>query len=1138
MSDTSTKTDINQDKSPDQPDPGKPYRLGLYGTFLYGDLEFTGRTGVSINKESNEKSIYVFLEKVGKPLGVGDLIRAFDDRFKDADLPDVLGKLPAVKSIFIKYGSTVDESKFEIGLKTQIEINDKTPPLDITLLYRYDKTKESSSNSFGGILEIGDHHFSVEFSSQKITGGAGNGISSSSFLLARYDYAESLNLKTLFEPLFKGAPNFIPDITIKNFKAFLLYSKKGNESRFLLGIGAGLGETFSLENLPMAGKILQGDKSFSLDEILVLVSWGSFEKLELKALNGGKEEAYKLPEPDGDILGKKGFAFHLSVKMTVGKERKAYFFSPGSKQLKADADAEKAAKAQQATGDKPETPAARDTNITSIPGTVSSSAKWVKINKKLGPVELQRIGFGYFKGNIIILLDSSITIAALGVQLKGFGLGFQPKWPPKVTEFYLDGLGISFKKDPIEVSGAFMRGTQEVDGVPVTVYTGAAVLKLSKFTISGLGSYAKVTVLKKDGTGATEEVTKEEYSSLFIYAVYDGPIGGPAFFFVNGIAAGFGINRKVNVPGIDEVQDFPLVSLAMNASVEKPKSLMDILSDLQTPQKSGKLPIEISRGDYWLAVGIKFTSFKIIDSFVLLIVSFGNRLRFDILGLSVLSLPPKLGEMDPLVYIELALKISFGTDSDVFSVEAMITRNSYVFGKDAKLRGGFALYIWVSGPNEGDFVVTLGGYHARFNKPAHYPTVDRLSLNWQILPVLSMKGELYFALTPSYIMAGGKWEVEFKTSFLRAYVIIWADILIRWAPFQYDLSAGIRIGIEAHIAFIHFKLEMSAELTIWGPPFAGEIKVDWVIFSFTIPFGDTSKKEPDPLSWDEFRNSFLPAKKEDRKQEEDTFEEEDTSKKKETQPLTIFIEDGIIVDHKDKDGNSLYKIVNPHKLALKIDSDIPITSLEDLNNERLELQDIPKELNTELGIRPMGVSKLTSAQEVEMNFEAPRKTSETQKSGAFPLMTQPFVKSFPEALWSPKPMNTKDKNPKQVKVIRNVLGGIIIKPVERPIPQGTPEFELNGKFLPIFRTLTWEETYLRTGPSNKGFTIKEEIKKDRNKSPDPMEVIKTFYLLEQEEHIPEILQDQKWEAFVDELQEDPVISGLGEIPQYKGKSGR
>lgn len=949
---------------------------------------------------------------------------------------------------------------------------------------------------------------------------------------------------------FKGAPNFIPDITIQNFKAFLLYSKenkqvggdpgKTSSSRFLLGIGAGLGETFSLENLPLAGKILQGDKSFKIDEILVMVSWGSFTKEEFKALNGGKEEALKLPEPDANIGKQGGFAFHLSVKMTIGKERKAYFFSPGQKQLEADAKEEQAAVKK---GEDKNLPAAKDTNVTNIPGTVSSSAKWVKIGKKLGPVELQRVGFGFYKGNIIILLDTSLTIAALGVQLKGFGLGFEAKWPPKVTEFYLDGLGISFKKDPIEVSGAFMRGTQEVDGQMVNVYTGAAVLKLSKFKISALGSFAKVVVTVDKIDPQTQLVLLDEngvpvkednsYTSMFIYGAYDGPIGGPAFFFVNGIAAGFGINRKVNVPGIDEVQDFPLVSLVMNANVAKPKSLMDILSDLQTPQKSGKLPIEISRGDYWLAVGIKFTSFKIIDSFILLIVSFGNRLRFDILGLSVLSLPPKLGEMDPLVYVELVLKISFGTDSDVITVEAMITRNSYVFGKDAKLRGGFALYIWIRGRQEGDFVVTLGGYHPRFKKPVHYPTVDRLSLNWQILPVLSMKGELYFALTPSHIMAGGKWEVEFKTSFLRAYVIIWVDILIGWAPFQYDLSAGIRIGIEAHIAFIHFKLEMSAELTIWGPPFAGEILVTWNIFSFTVPFGDSSKKEPDPLSWDEFRSSFLPTKKEANTNEEVDTEEEITLEEEITQPLTIFIEDGIIVDHKDQEGNSLYKIVNPHKLVLKIDSDIPITSLTEAVNNRLKLQgEAPIQAPVILGIRPMGISQLTSILEIDLNLKEASLLENEQKKEDFTFSIQPFVKSVPEALWSPESLNTKDKTPKEAKVIRNTLAGLIIQPIERPIPKGTPEFDLKGKFNPVTKQLEWERSFLKTGPDNKK-TTRDSIKKADDKSSVAIDIMKAFYLLEDEAIEPQTINHQKWEAYVDELQDDPVISGIGEIPQYE-----
>lgn len=59
--------------------------------------------------------------------------------------------------------------------------------------------------------------------------------------------------------------------------------------------------------------------------------------------------------------------------------------------------------------------------------------------------------------------------------------------------------------------------------------------------------------------------------------------------------------------------------------------------------------------------------------------------------------------------------------------------------------------------NSGDFVVTLGGYHPSFNVPSHYPQVPRLSFfNSSITSELNIKGEMYFALTPRCIMAGGR----------------------------------------------------------------------------------------------------------------------------------------------------------------------------------------------------------------------------------------------------------------------------------------------------------------------------------------------------------------------------------------------
>jgi hypothetical protein len=1070
------------------------FQFELFGTVEFKGLVCTGKIGGY--KDGDDKGIYAYLQ-VAKPTPLTELITAAVQSKEEVDSlaieePSLLEKEnQTAVSFYLKYGAGKNARDFVLQVDTQLKIN-KTP-LDLTLAYYYyASTKQAQGETnqrrsgFRGLLKMSERHrFGLEFGSLEVDKVK------TSYFLARYKYAGAISLKEIFQPLLPKDAEF-PDITINDFQAFMLYSKKQEDGsgRFLLGIGAGLG--FSLENLPLVGKKLREDKSFSLDKVQVLVSKGRFSAAELAGINGEPEtgsaaKSGLFPKLEKDtMLGEEdAFRFHLSVDATIGGTPKNYVFSPGTKQLKADADQEKSEGKipSAAPMGLPDNRAEEEesASIASIDGTVSASAKWVDIKKKLGPVNFQRIGFGYVNKSIVILLDASMNIAALGVELRGFGLGFALAWPPKLSNFYLDGLGISFKKDPIEISGAFLRATQKVNGQQVNVYSGAAILKLTKFTISGIGSYAKVKA--KDEKGEDKS-----YTSLFIYAVYDGPIGGPVFFLVTGLAAGFGINRRVNVPPIDEVRDFPLVSLAMN---NQKKSLMTILGDLLTPSpKTKKLPIEVSPGDYWLAVGIKFTSFKIINSFALLIVSFGNRLRFDILGLSVLSLPPKLGDdFDPLVYIELALKISFGSDSDVLSVEAMITPSSYVFSKTAKLRGGFALYIWVSGPHEGDFVITLGGYHPRFNKPAHYPNVDRLSLNWKVSSFVSLRGELYFALTPTAIMAGGLWEVTCDLGFLRASLRLWANMIISWAPFYYDIEIGVLVRIEANIkiAFIliHFKLELGAQLHIWGPPFAGEAQVKWIIFTFTIPFGSADRGRRPLLDWQAFSDKFLPPEK---KQEEESSEDTgpglqdrelqenqrsarvdanhgqdgpiddsaDTSSPTPNMadPLDIRIGSGII--EQIKRDKKTFVLVNPDELVLGVESFIPSTKVtyfgkkresddpeyvEMENDTRMEVSGdiIPANYGTrnkeKLGIKPMGVTKLKSTLQITLSKDESILAIRKEE-----IKLKGMAKGVPDALWSPykegenrKKGKTKAEPPES-KVIKRVLTGVEISPAKREEP--------------------------------------------------------------------------------------------------------
>jgi uncharacterized protein DUF6603 len=159
-----------------------------------------------------------------------------------------------------------------------------------------------------------------------------------------------------------------------------------------------------------------------------------------------------------------------------------------------------------------------------------------------------------------------------------------------------------------------------------------------------------------------------------------------------------------------------------------------------------------SVGDIFIAAGIKFTSFKLLDSFALLIIKFGRRFEIDLLGLSTLTAPPPEAEkaLPPVAEAQFALIASFIPAEGFLGVRAQLMSNSYILSKDCHLNGGFAFYTWFAPHRQaGDFVLTLGGYHPKFVAPDHYPQVPRLSLNWQVSSELHLKADAYFALTGS-----------------------------------------------------------------------------------------------------------------------------------------------------------------------------------------------------------------------------------------------------------------------------------------------------------------------------------------------------------------------------------------------------
>lgn len=462
---------------------------------------------------------------------------------------------------------------------------------------------------------------------------------------------------------------------------------------------------------------------------------------------------------------------------------------------------------------------------------------WFPIQKTFGPIHIGQVGIKWYNAEkaLELLLDGGVSLAGLNVFVDDLGVKIPIGSADDLSTWKLGlkGLGISYVGGGVKISGALLRDNPEG-----TRYSGAVLVEVSGKTFTAIGSYAK-----------------DEFTSMFVFVLLPITIGGPPYLFITGLAGGFGYNRGLTVPSVDDVPEFPLIEAARGSSQfsNDPLSALNQLGDA----------VPIKRGSYWIAGGIRFSSFELAKSTALAYILLDRGLEVGILGLTQMELP----EGNPLVNLELALKARFSTRDGVLSVEARLSDNSWLLDRDCRLTGGFAFYVWFDGQYQGDFVITVGGYHHRFIKPSHYPDVPRLGFNWRVSSKVTIKGESYFALTPSAVMAGGLLEASYKSGNLKAWFKAWAHFLIAWKPFAYAIGFGINIGVSYRLRVNllfgtitkTFNVELGAEVEVWGPKFSGIATIKWWVIDFDVRFGaNVDKVKKDAISWTLFRQEFLP----------------------------------------------------------------------------------------------------------------------------------------------------------------------------------------------------------------------------------------------------------------------------------------
>lgn len=461
---------------------------------------------------------------------------------------------------------------------------------------------------------------------------------------------------------------------------------------------------------------------------------------------------------------------------------------------------------------------------------------WIPVHGQFGPIFISELGLGITSTSASLVIDGGVSIAGLSAEVDELSVTVPYAHVSDPSKWSLDlkGLAVGYSGPGISIAG----GLVKFDGPPIE-YDGMLLIEVAGIGAIVIGSYSVV------GDGA------DQYTSFAIFGGVFVPVGLPPIVNLTGFALGLGYNRRLIVPDdLNQIPQFMLVE-----ALDDPEALANNpMQALFTFRQQ----VPPSRGALWLAVGLRGTSFEIVNITAVVYVALDKGVDIGLLGVARMALPDSDAA---IVSIELALKARFSSSEGLFSVQAQLTDNSWLITSDCELTGGFAFFMWFP---KSQFLLTIGGYHPAFKPLPEYPVVPRLGFRWTFLGVVHIKGESYFALTNSAVMAGVRLDASYGPDWLQLWFSAYTDVLVSWDPFHYDVDVGVSVGARLHIEVCFFacvtldiSVSVGASLELSGPPFHGTVTVDLGVTSVTVPFGDDSLPLPPAKSWADFVATYV-----------------------------------------------------------------------------------------------------------------------------------------------------------------------------------------------------------------------------------------------------------------------------------------
>ncbi len=970
------------------------FQLG--GICRIGKIPFTLSAG-------SDNNGFLFIGKLlsGTILSMADVINMLGERFQINTIPEPVRTLNLSNLGFSYHtGSKTFEFVCTGGFKVA-EV-----PVEMSV---YIAVGDHSSITFQGRLTIHELNFTVRFDTDDCRRNV---------FVAAYQPSgpAPVSLHDLVKSVSEPASRYIPtSFVIDLQRAEFIFYEQDEQKQFLFGLQ--LSSSINLKEIPVVGDKLPDQVKLAVNNLQFLFASASFAQEQVTAVTPLLSKEIHALLADGLAKG-----MHISGELYVMD-----FMIPLHTGNKESQTSDTLRQYQ-------DTFKGRATMLDSATPVSPDQITWFDVKKKLGPISFQRVGVAFADNTLSFALDASLTMGPAQLTMSGLTVGSSlSKFEPV---FGLQGFFLSLKTSGFELGGGFLKST--TDGVDS--YYGTVLAQAGTFSFTALGGHTPSHKKNKD----SDEIIP---GSFFIYAHVEIPLGGPPYFNLKGFAGGFGINNRLILPTLEKLPEYILLPGPKSNAPKQLSTPEDTIKDVLPQMKEYFIP---EAGQYWVAAGIYFSSFQMIEAFAVVTVSFGVEFQIALLGSCTMTLPK--GTSKPIAYIEIVIMACYTQSSGLLAVVGLITPASYILGDFCRLTGGFAFYIWIDppqvtgGPRSGDFMVSVGGYHPQFEAPAYYPKLPRVGIVFNLSP-LQVTGEAYFAMTPSMLMAGGKLNAVWKLGILKAWFCLSIDFIIAWAPFRYYAAGYVNIGCSVDLGLFTLKVSISVQIDIWGPPFGGKAVVDLSIVKFTIHFGGKKEVDAPLLTWTEFREKFLPA---------DTVTESNDDSSSdccETNILKATVSAGL----NNADVCELDWVIDPDHFVIRISTFIPANKLsigtggdtfKVLSSEStaynhhtppVERDDMPylvhrdsanrfsgtQVWNPSIHIKPMGKNNLDSM----LNFSLLAMDSGGEYSHCtLQLTVRPVIEDAAGALWDKYVGDTKVDAPA---FLSSALVGVELSPIPR-----------------------------------------------------------------------------------------------------------